>query len=100
MTGGARPARRTLAVIGSSWGGMQALDRLLRQLDGGCTLAIAIAQHRAPDRTGTILVDYLQRACALPVTEADDKQEIEPGTVYVAPADYHMFVEPGYFALS
>src|SRR5207302_3685377 len=92
--------RRTLAVIGASWGGMHALERLLRQLDGGCRLAIAIAQYRAPDRTGTVLVDFLQRACALPVAEADDKQEIEPATVYLAPADYHMLVEPGHIALS
>ena len=79
---------------------MHALERLLRQVDAECRLAVAIAQHRAPDRSGTILVDFLQRASALPVVEADDKQEIEPGTVYVAPADYHLFVEPGHFALS
>ena len=92
--------RRTLAVIGASWGGMHALERVLRQLDGGCRLAVAIAQHRSPDRAGTVLVDFLQRSCALPVAEAGDKDEIAPGHVYVAPPDYHLLVEPGHFALS
>ena len=95
-----RRRRRSLAVVGASWGGMHALARLLRQLDAGCTLSVAIAQHRAPDRTGSIFVDYLQKASALPVVEADDKQDVEPATVYIAPADYHMLVEPGHFALS
>src|SRR5262249_32930182 len=62
--------------------------------------AIAVAQHRAPDRTGSVLVDFLQRWCALVVCEADDKLDIEPAHVYLAPADYHLFVERGHFALS
>jgi two-component system chemotaxis response regulator CheB len=32
--------------------------------------------------------------CRLPVREALDKEPIEPGTVYIAPPDYHMLVEP------
>jgi two-component system chemotaxis response regulator CheB len=34
------------------------------------------------------------------VTEASDKETIAPGRVYVAPPDYHLLVEPGYFSLS
>jgi two-component system chemotaxis response regulator CheB len=88
-----------LAVVGASWGGMDALGRLLRQLEAGNRLAIAVAQHRSPgsDRT---LVRYLGRCSTLPVVEADDKDLIEPGQVYLAPADYHLFVEAGSFALS
>jgi two-component system chemotaxis response regulator CheB len=88
-----------LVVIGASWGGMDAVGRLLQHLEVGNQLAIAVAQHRSPDTDGT-LVRYLSRHSALPVVEADDKGAIEPGRVYVAPADYHLFVEPGSFALS
>lgn len=91
---------RRLAVVGASWGGMHALARLLGQLDAECRLAVAIAQHRAAERTGTVLVDFLQRCCALPVGEAEDKQDIEAGVVSIAPPDYHLFVEPGHYALS
>jgi two-component system chemotaxis response regulator CheB len=34
------------------------------------------------------------------VCEAEDKAPIEPGNVYVAPADYHLLIEDGHFALS
>ena len=98
MTG--REPARTLAVIGSSWGGMHALRRVLSQLDAECPLAIAVAQHRAAERAGTVLVDFLQRSCALPVEEVGDKDAIEPGHVYIAPPDYHLLVERDHFALS
>jgi two-component system chemotaxis response regulator CheB len=88
-----------LVVVGASWGGMDALGRVLHQLDVGNRLAIAVAQHRSPD-SDKMLVRYLGQYSVLPVVEAGDKDVIEPGRVYVAPADYHLFVEPGSFALS
>jgi two-component system chemotaxis response regulator CheB len=88
-----------LAVVGASWGGMDALGRLVEALEPTNTLAIAVAQHRSADADST-LVRYLGKRSALPVVEADDKSAIEPGRVYIAPPDYHLFVEPGSFALS
>ncbi len=38
-------------------------------------------------------MEIYEKRCALPVREADDKEPIEPGTVYFAPPDYHMLVE-------
>ena len=35
------------------------------------------------------------RKCALPVREAQDKEPVEPGTVYFAPPDYHLLVDAG-----
>jgi two-component system chemotaxis response regulator CheB len=43
---------------------------------------------------------FFETRCPLPVREVDDKDEIKPGHVYIAPADYHTLVEPGHFALS
>ncbi len=34
------------------------------------------------------------------MSEVEDKDPVEAGHVYVAPADYHLLVEPGHFALS
>ena len=36
----------------------------------------------------------------LPVADVEDKAPIEPGRVYLAPPDYHLLIEPGYFSLS
>ncbi|MEO7837584.1 MAG: chemotaxis protein CheB [Acidimicrobiales bacterium] len=89
-----------LAVVGGSWGGIDALGRLVALLEESCTLALAVALHRAANAPEGALVSYLQARCALPVAEAEDKDVIEPGKVYLAPADYHLLVEPGRFALS
>ncbi len=88
-----------LIVIGTSWGGLQAIEILLSGLPKDFPLAIAIAQHRQRN-AGDLLCDLLQRHSVLPVLEVEDKVEIAPGYVYLAPADYHLLVEPGNFALS
>ena len=89
-----------LAVVGGSWGGLDALGRLLALLEPRSTIAVAAALHRAPNGPEGALVSYLGGRSRLPVREAEDKEEIQPGHVYLAPADYHLLVEPGRFALS
>jgi len=42
---------------------------------------------------GNYLVEHFSSSCSLPVVEAEDKQRIEPGTIYFAPANYHLLVE-------
>ena len=89
-----------LAVVGGSWGGLDALGRLLALLQPHPEVAVVAALHRAPNGPDGALVSYLRARSRLPVAEAEDKDEIEPGHVYLAPADYHLLVEPGRFALS
>ncbi len=88
-----------LIVIGTSLGGLNALEVILAQLPADFSLAIAIVQHRhhSSDRE---LVTFMQHTCPLPLCEAEDKQAIAPGQIYLAPANYHLLVEPGYFTLS
>ncbi len=75
------------------------MEILLSGLPKDFPLAIAIAQHRHPN-AGDLLCELLQRHSLLPVLEVEDKYAIAPGHVYLAPADYHLLVEPGNFALS
>lgn len=88
-----------LIVIGASLGGLHALSVVLGGLDSAFPLPIVIVQHRHQD-SDSVLPAVLQRATSLPVVESEDKQRLEPGTVYLAPADYHLLVEPGSLALS
>ena len=90
---------RTLAVIGASWGGMDALGRVLALLEEENQLALAVAQHRGPGADSTLL-RYLAKRSSLPVVEVDDKEAIKPGHVYLAPPDYHLLIDEGNFALS
>lgn len=89
-----------LVVIGTSWGGLRALQVLLRDLPAQLPCPIVIAQHRAADDT-LDLAALLARGSTLPVTDAGDKEELVGGRVYLAPADYHLMVEArGAVALS
>ena len=88
-----------IVVVGTSLGGLQALQILLPSLPKSFPLPVAIVQHRHKDSNDSLSV-FLQGYCALPLTEAEDKETILPGRVYLAPPDYHLLVEEGHFALS
>lgn len=88
-----------LVVVGTSLGGLYALKTLLAGLPQSFPLPMAIVQHRSRDG-GSHLGLLLQEVCRLSILEAEDKAPIIPGQVYLAPADYHLLVERGHFALS
>lgn len=88
-----------MVVVGTSMGGLHALQVLLPGLPKSFRVPVAIAQHRHKDSNESLSV-FLQQYCALPLTEPEDKDEIAPGQVYLAPPDYHLLVEVGHFALS
>lgn len=79
-------------VIGASAGGFNALSFLLEQIPQKYCLPVIVVQHRAPD-AGNLLEELLQQKCSITIKQADEKEPIEPGTVYVAPANYHLLVE-------
>lgn len=87
-----------LIVAGVSAGGLFALRELVSALPAGFDIPIAVVQHRSRDSEA--LCDLLQECTHLRVGEANDKEPILAGGVYVAPPDYHLLVEPGYFSLS
>lgn len=88
-----------IVVIGTSTGGLKALQTLLSELSPVFPLPVAVVQHRGRDSDGE-LCEYLTRNAALPVSEPEDKEEILPGHVYLAPRDYHLLIENRSFALS
>lgn len=88
-----------LIVVGASWGGLDALTVLVRGLPAGFEVPVAIVQHRAPDAQ-SFLSDLLQQWTGRKVLEPEDKEPIEPGHIYIAPANYHLLVETGHFSLT
>jgi two-component system, chemotaxis family, protein-glutamate methylesterase/glutaminase len=90
-----------IVVVGTSLGGLSALSVLLGGLAPSFPAPLAIVQHRAADGDGLGLAALLRTRTRLAVVEAEDKTPLEPGTVYLAPADYHLLVESrGWLALS
>jgi two-component system chemotaxis response regulator CheB len=89
-----------LICIGASWGGLHAVGRILADIPRELEQAIVIAQHRHPDSYPSTLPDLLALQVTRPVRDIEDKLEIQPHHIYVAPPDYHVLVERGAFALS
>jgi two-component system chemotaxis response regulator CheB len=92
--------RYAITVVGTSWGGLAALRELVSCLPDDLGLPVVLIQHRHK-MSDEALPRLLQDRTSLAVCEAEDKMPIEPGRVYVAPADYHLLIEPdNYFTLS
>jgi two-component system chemotaxis response regulator CheB len=89
-----------MVVVGASWGGSEAVPRLLRGLSPDLAAPVVVVQHRGPGAPEGALLRLLTRTSALPVAEIEDKDEPSAGQVYVAPADYHVLVERGRLGLS
>lgn len=88
-----------IVVVGTSTGGLKALQILLAGLPEEFPLPVAIVQHRGKDSESG-LCDFLRKSSSLPVTEPEDKESVLPGRVYLAPRDYHLLIENRSFALS
>jgi two-component system chemotaxis response regulator CheB len=58
-----------------------------------------VVQHRSKDAE-SLLGELLQDHTTLKVTEADDKEPICAGHIYLAPADYHLLVDGAHFSLT
>ncbi len=87
-------------VIGASAGGLDAVGKLLDSLPQDFAAPLIIVQH-IPANAGDALPRRFQRHCRLPVREAEDKEPVAAGTVFVAPPDFHLMIEPGHrFSLS
>lgn len=81
-------------VIGASAGGVQALSQVLPALPVDFPIPVIVVVH-IPPRRDNALVDLFADKCRIPVKEAEDKEPLEPGTIYFAPSDYHLLVEAG-----
>jgi two-component system, chemotaxis family, protein-glutamate methylesterase/glutaminase len=64
----------------------------LEKLPRHYQIPIILVQHRAKD-SQDIFEDVLQQKCLIEIKQADEKETISPGRVYVAPPDYHLLVE-------
>lgn len=89
-----------LVAIGASWGGLDVLREILRDLPATLDATVVIAQHRSPESHPTAFRDLLGAVTRLKVREANDKDELRPGTAYIAAPDYHLLVEPSRISLS
>ncbi|MEI9944316.1 MAG: chemotaxis protein CheB [Chitinophagaceae bacterium] len=79
-------------VVGTSAGGLYALTELLQGLPVNYPVPVIVVQHRSKDQRD-LLEEVLQSKCVIKIKQADEKENINSGYVYIAPPDYHLLVE-------
>jgi len=79
-------------VIGVSSGGMNALKFISSALPADFSIPIIIVQHVSA-RSDNEWIKLLNKKSNLTIKEADEKEKIETGNVYIAPANYHLMIE-------
>ncbi len=79
-------------IIGGSAGSFQVVTRILNSLPKTIPTPILLCLHRLKHvRSG--FVEALSLKSNIPVSEPFDKEQLKPGNAYLAPANYHMYLE-------
>jgi two-component system, chemotaxis family, protein-glutamate methylesterase/glutaminase len=86
-----RPGERPFEVvaIGASAGGLHALRAVLADLSSDFPGAILVAQHRG-ERPLRTYCELLQGLTSMRVTEAQHRERVSPGILYLAPEGRHI----------
>src|SRR5262245_66638112 len=88
-----------IIVIGASAGGVDALKQVVQGLPSDLPAALFVGLH-LPAHGPSVLPRILARAGQLRAVHPEDRDEIRPGVIYVAPPDYHLLVKPGHIRLT
>lgn len=84
-----------ILAIGSSTGGPKALARLFADIAPAIgSVPVLVTQHM-PATFTAILAEHLGKESGRVSKEAEDGEVLRPGTIYVAPGDYHMAIAKG-----
>lgn len=79
-------------IIGGSAGSLEVMMYILARLAPDFSIPVVIVLHRKYDHDSS-LTEVLSHKTILKVKEAEDKELIMPGVIYLAPADYHLLIE-------
>ena len=82
-----------VVAIAASAGGLKAINAVLSSLPAEFPAAIVVVQHLDP-RHRSLMAEILSRNTPLPVKQAEEGETVQPGTVYIAPPDRHLLVNP------
>lgn len=79
-------------IIGGSAGSLEVLLTILPDLETTLSFPIIVVLHRKSGKD-SMLTDLLAARTKLCVKELREKEEILPGTLYIAPPNYHLLIE-------
>jgi len=79
-------------VVGVSSGGLNAMKIMFSLLPADFSIPIIIVQHIGA-RSENIWIQLFNDKSKLEIKEADEKEKIEKGKIYIAPPNYHLLIE-------
>jgi two-component system, chemotaxis family, protein-glutamate methylesterase/glutaminase len=80
-------------IIGGSAGSIEITAEILHHLPAQISPAIIIVIHRMRNTKSNIERLFLSGLKIKHIKEADEKEEIRPGHIYIAPANYHLLID-------
>ncbi|MGE5350736.1 MAG: chemotaxis protein CheB [Syntrophothermus sp.] len=92
-------AGHDIIVIGASAGGIEAISDLIVQFPENLKAAVLIVVHVSPESPNMLPVIFGRRS-PLKCVQAKEGDKIQKGTIYVAPADFHLLINEEYLQLS
>lgn len=79
-------------VIGASAGGLKALKTIVQNLPAAFQTPMLVVQHLSP-HSDSFMARYLNQITHMQVKEADEKEPVREGHIYIAPPNFHLLVE-------
>jgi two-component system, chemotaxis family, protein-glutamate methylesterase/glutaminase len=81
-----------IIIIGGSAGSLEVLLQIIPKLTNIKPFALVLVLHRKSSEDNT-LEELMALKTTLPVKPVEDKTPLIPGSIYIAPADYHLLFE-------
>ena len=82
-------------VIGTSFGGLEALKIILPKFGAEFPIPVIIVLHIG-DHSNENFLNYMNSLCQLQVKEAESNEKLKEGFVYFAPPNYHLLIESNF----
>jgi two-component system chemotaxis response regulator CheB len=83
-----------IVAMASSAGGVTALIQVIKMLPADFPVGVVIVQHLDP-RHRSLMAEILSKKSLLKVQNAQEGDRVVPGTIYIAPPNRHLLVNPG-----
>ncbi len=82
-------------IIGGSAGSFQIVSRILSEIPESFRIPIILCLHRLKS-VNSGFVEALSINSVNTIVEPYDKEAIKPGLVYLAPSNYHLYINPDF----
>jgi two-component system, chemotaxis family, protein-glutamate methylesterase/glutaminase len=83
----------SLVILAGSAGALENIEIILSAMPERFTVPVLVVVHRMRNIQSGLADIFRRKRTVIPVQEITDKEEIRPGTIYIAPANYHVLIE-------